>query len=147
MLKVYLNVIHASLTLTDMHRHHAQFSMVTSGIDMISVVFIRDKLSKLCASKSIHTTGISPVVKFHPAGHRSHLQPNWLKEYNIKSNRNHVCVISNCRGLSVLTRCISQSQQNMFSFILLLIDLTTVVVLGSRFNLSTQRVPLVVVLS
>ena len=59
MIKVYLNVIHALLTLADMCRHHAQFLTVTSGIDMISVVFIRDKSLKLCASMSIHTTGIS----------------------------------------------------------------------------------------
>ena len=60
MLEVYLNVIHAALTLTDMHGYHAQFSMVTSDIDMISVVFIRDELLKLHASMSIHTTGVSP---------------------------------------------------------------------------------------
>ena len=59
MLKVYLSVIHASLTLTDMCRYHAQLLTVTSDIDMISVVFIRDKSLKLCASMSIHTTGIS----------------------------------------------------------------------------------------
>ena len=59
MLKVYLNVIHALLTLTDMHRYHAQFSMVTSGMNMVSVVFIGDKLLKLCASVYIHITGIS----------------------------------------------------------------------------------------
>ena len=59
MLKVYLSVIHASLTLTDTCRYHAQLSMVTSDIDMISVVFIRDKSLKLHASVSIHTTGIS----------------------------------------------------------------------------------------
>ena len=60
MLKVYLSVIHALLTLTDMHRYHAQLPMVTSDIDMISVVFIRDKLLKLHASMSIHTTGVLP---------------------------------------------------------------------------------------
>ena len=62
MLKVYLSVIHASLTLTDMCGYHTQLSMVTSDIDMISVVFIRDKLLKLCASMSILTTGISMVA-------------------------------------------------------------------------------------
>ena len=40
MVKVYLNVIHASLTLADMHRYHTQFSMVTSGMNMVSVVLI-----------------------------------------------------------------------------------------------------------
>ena len=59
MLRAYLRVIHASLTLTDMHRYHAQLLMVTSDIDMISVVFIRDKSLKFHASMSIHTTGIS----------------------------------------------------------------------------------------
>ena len=39
--------------------YHAQLSTVTSNIDMISVVFIRDKLVKLHASMSIHTTGVS----------------------------------------------------------------------------------------
>ena len=71
MLKVYLSVIHASLTLTDMHGYHTQLSMVTSDIDMISVVFIRDKLLKLHTSVSIHTTGISPgsawtAIEFPP---------------------------------------------------------------------------------
>ena len=61
MLKVYPSVIHALLTLTDMHGYHTQFSMVTNDIDMISVVFITDKSLKLCASMSIHTTGISPA--------------------------------------------------------------------------------------
>ena len=46
--------IHALLTLTDMCGYHAQLSMVTSDIDMISVVFIRDKLLKLHASMSTH---------------------------------------------------------------------------------------------
>ena len=59
MLKVYLSVIYASLTLTDTCGYHTQFSMVTSDIDMISVIFIRDKLLKLHASMSIHTTGVS----------------------------------------------------------------------------------------
>ena len=59
MLKAYLRVIHASLILTDMRRYHTQLSMVTSNIDMISVIFIRDKSLKLHASVSIHTTGIS----------------------------------------------------------------------------------------
>ena len=59
MLKAYLRVIHALLTLIDMRRYHAQLSMVISNIDMISVVFIRDKLLKLHASMSIHTTGVS----------------------------------------------------------------------------------------
>ena len=59
MLRVCLSVIHALLTLTNMHRYHTQLSMVTSDIDMISVVFIRDKLLKLHASMSIHTTGVS----------------------------------------------------------------------------------------
>ena len=59
MLKVYLNVMHAALTLTDMHRYHTQFLMVTSGIYMILVVSIRDKSLKLCTSMSIHTTGVS----------------------------------------------------------------------------------------
>ena len=62
MLKVYLSVIHALLTLTDTHRYHTQLSTVTSDIDMISVVFIRDKSLKLHASMSIHTTGISLVL-------------------------------------------------------------------------------------
>ena len=60
MLKVYLSVIHALLTLTDMCGYHAQFLTVTSDVDMISVVFIRDKLLKLHALMSIHTTGVSP---------------------------------------------------------------------------------------
>ena len=62
--KVYLSVIHTLLTLADMCRYHAQFLMVTSDIDMISVVFIRDKLLKLRASVSIHTTGISMQLLF-----------------------------------------------------------------------------------
>ena len=61
MLKVYISVIHALLTLTDMHGYHAQLSVVTSDIDMISVVFIRNKLLKLHASMSIHTTGVSTL--------------------------------------------------------------------------------------
>ena len=59
MLKVYLSVIHALLTLTDTCRYHAQLLMVTGDIDIISVVFIRNKLLKLHAPMSIHTTGIS----------------------------------------------------------------------------------------
>ena len=59
MLKVYLSVIHALLTLTDMHGYHTQLSTVISDIDIISVVFIRDKLLKLHASVSIHTTDVS----------------------------------------------------------------------------------------
>ena len=62
MLKVYPSVIHASLTLTDTHRYHAQLSTVTSNIDMISVVSIRDKSLKLHASVSIHTTGVSTAI-------------------------------------------------------------------------------------
>ena len=58
MLKAYLSVICASLILTDMRRYHAQLSMVTSNIDMISVIFIRGKLLKLHAPVSINTTGI-----------------------------------------------------------------------------------------
>ena len=38
--------------------------MVTSDIDMISAVFIRDKSLELCASVSIHTTGISLLQAF-----------------------------------------------------------------------------------
>ena len=59
MLEIYLSVIYALLTLTDMHGYHAQLLTVTSDIDMISVVFIRGKSLKLCTSMSIHTTGIS----------------------------------------------------------------------------------------
>ena len=73
MLKAYLRVIHALLTLADTCGYHAQLSTVTSNIDMISVVFIRDKLLKLHASMSIHTTGISPVMSmpdFYP--HKLH---------------------------------------------------------------------------
>ena len=61
MLKAYPRVIHASLISTDTCGYHAQLSMVTSNIDMISVIFIRGKLLKLHASMSIHTTGISAV--------------------------------------------------------------------------------------
>ena len=61
MLKAYLKVIHTLLILTDTCGYHAQLSMVTSNIDMISVIFIRGKLLKLHASVSIHTTGISPA--------------------------------------------------------------------------------------
>ena len=60
MLKAYPSVIHASLTLTDMCGYHTQLSTITSNIDMISVVFIRDKSLKLHASISIHTTGVLP---------------------------------------------------------------------------------------
>ena len=59
MLKAYLSVLCASLILTDMCGYHTQLSMVTSDIDMISVIFIRGKLLKLHAPVSIHTTGIS----------------------------------------------------------------------------------------
>ena len=59
MLKAYLSVIHASLIMTDMHGYHAQLSMVTSDMDMISVIFIRGKSLKLHASISIHITGVS----------------------------------------------------------------------------------------
>ena len=65
MLEVYLSVIHALLTLTDMRRYHAQLLTVTSNIDMISVVFIRDKLLKLPASVSIHTTDVSLCALAH----------------------------------------------------------------------------------
>ena len=61
MLKVCLGVIHTSLTLTDMCGYHVELLAVTSDIDMISVVFIRDKLLKLHASVSTHTTGVSPL--------------------------------------------------------------------------------------
>ena len=44
--------------------YHAQLSMVTSDMDIISVVFIRNKLLKLHASVSIHTTGISLGIPF-----------------------------------------------------------------------------------
>ena len=60
MLEAYPSVIHASLILTDMHGYHTQLSMVTSGIDMISVIFIRGKSLKLHAPMSMHTTGMSP---------------------------------------------------------------------------------------
>ena len=63
MLKAYLGLIYASLILTDMCGYHAQLSMVTSNIDMISVIFIRGKLLKLHASVSIHTTGVSPYLQ------------------------------------------------------------------------------------
>ena len=66
MLKVYLSVIHALLALTDMHGCHAQFSTVASDIDMISVVFIRDKSLKLHTSMSIHTTSVSPLLTEQP---------------------------------------------------------------------------------
>ena len=59
MLKAYPSVICTSLILTDMCRYHAQLSMVTSDIDMISVIFIRGKSLKLHAPVSIHTTGVS----------------------------------------------------------------------------------------
>ena len=63
MLKTYLSVIHASLILTDTHGYHAQLSTVTSDIDMISVIFISGRLLKLHAPMSIHTTGISTVIR------------------------------------------------------------------------------------
>ena len=59
MLKAYLIVIHASLILADMRRHHAQLSTVASYIDMISVIFTKGKLLKLHAPVSIHATSIS----------------------------------------------------------------------------------------
>ena len=62
MLKVYISVIHTLLTLTDMHGYHAQFLTVTGDIDMIPVVFIRDKSLKLHTSMFIHTTGISSLI-------------------------------------------------------------------------------------
>ena len=67
MLKAYLRVIHASLILTDMHGYHAQLSMVTSDMDMISVIFIRGKLLKLHASVSIHTTGVLLHLEAFPS--------------------------------------------------------------------------------
>ena len=80
MLKVYPSVIHASLTLTDMHRYHTQLSTVTSDIDMISVVFIRDKLLKLHASMSIHTTGILLGMPSETLKVKYILSPNSLSE-------------------------------------------------------------------
>ena len=65
MLKVYLNVIHTSWTLTDTCGYHAQLLTVTSDIEMIFVVFIRDKSLKLHTSMSIHTTGVSPGEPCH----------------------------------------------------------------------------------
>ena len=59
MLKAYLSVIHASLILADTRRYHAQLSMVASYIDMISVIFIKDKLLKLHAPVFIHATSVS----------------------------------------------------------------------------------------
>ena len=59
MLKAYLSVICTSLILADMHRYHAQLSMVASYIDMISVIFIKGKSLKLHAPMSIHATSVS----------------------------------------------------------------------------------------
>ena len=59
MLKAYLSVICASLILADTRGYHVQLSMVTSYIDMISVIFIKGKLLKLHAPMSIHATSIS----------------------------------------------------------------------------------------
>ena len=59
MLKAYLSVICTSLILASMHGYHAQLSMVASYIDMISVIFIKDKSLKLHAPMSIHATSIS----------------------------------------------------------------------------------------
>ena len=52
-----------------------------------------------------------------------HRCTNFSKFISVKSNRNRVYVISNCRGLSVLTEHISQSQPSAFSFTLSLADL------------------------
>ena len=59
--KAYLSVICASLTPADTHGYHAQLSMVASYIDMISVIFIKDKSLKLHAPVSIHAMSISLV--------------------------------------------------------------------------------------
>ena len=107
MLKVYLSVIHALLTLTDTHGYHAQLLMVTSDIDMISVAFIRDELLKLHASVSIHTTGILLIKNFH-----GHQQQNltMLKTSSLTSTS---------PTLTSLVHYPTSSSSLMFSYLLL----------------------------